>query len=60
MVQRGRLQRLFGIPQAHTGFDPAQAIRDEEDAVDEDTVGGALDLEVAEEGVGAEEGYRLV
>ena len=60
MVQRSCLKRFFGLPQAHGGPNLTQAIRYEEDAVDEDAVGGALDLEIAEEGVGAEEGYRLV
>jgi len=38
----------------------AEAVADEEDEVDEDAVGLALDLEVAEERVGAEEGEALV
>lgn len=42
------------------GADLAEALADEEDAVDEQAVGGALDLEVAEEGVGAEEREHLV
>ena len=37
-----------------------EAVGEEEDAVDEQPVGGALDLEVAEEGVGAEEGENFV
>lgn len=41
-------------------LDPAEALADEEDAVDEQAVGGALDLKVAEEGVGAEQGQGLV
>lgn len=39
-----------------TRADLAQRLADEQDAVDKQAVGGALDLEVAEEGVCAEEG----
>lgn len=51
---------LLGVPFAHARLDDAQGLADEEDAIDEDAVGGALDLKVAEEGVGAEEGEDLV
>ena len=37
-----------------------EAVGEEEDAVDEQAVGGAFDLEVAEECVGAEEGEDFV
>ena len=47
---------------AHPGIrsDLGQTVADEPDAVDEQPVGVALDLEVAEEGVGAEEREHLV
>ena len=40
--------------------DLSKAVGDEEDEDDEETVGWTLDLEVAEEGVGAEEVESLV
>lgn len=42
------------------GGELLQTVGEEEDAVDEEAVGRALDLEVAEEGVGAEEGEGFV
>lgn len=47
-------------PKRCTLSDLAEAVADEEDEVDEDSVGRALDLKVAEERVGSEEGERLV
>jgi hypothetical protein len=35
------------------GGELLQTVGEEEDAVDEEAVGGAFDLEVAEEGIGA-------
>ena len=40
-------------------MDPRQAVGDEEDQVDEQAVGGPIDLKVAEERIGAEEGERF-
>lgn len=57
----GEVQDILGsIADTGAGLDLGQAVTDEPDAVDKQTVGGALDLEVAEEGVGAEEGEDLV
>lgn len=53
-------QGLLGISPAHARLDGGQGLADEQDAINEHAVGGALDLEVAEEGVGAEEGENLV
>ncbi len=44
----------------HTRFYLGQDVADVEDAIDEDAVCGAFDFEVAEEGVGAEEGEDFV
>lgn len=51
---------LGRIPQRRRGPNLGQTIRDKPDAINEQAVGGALDLKVAEEGVGAEEGQHLV
>lgn len=51
---------LLRLPRRHARLDLAQTLADEQDAVDEHAVGGALDLEVPEEGIGAEEGEDLV
>lgn len=51
---------LGGGPDVGGGLDLGQAVADEPDAVDEQAVGVALQLEVAEEGVCAEEGEDLV
>lgn len=59
-VEGGVEDVLGGVAEGVVGSDLAEALADEEDAVDEEAVGGALDLEVAEEGVGAEEGEHLV
>jgi hypothetical protein len=40
--------------------DLGQTIADEPDSIDEQTVGGTLNLEVSEERVGSEEGEDLV
>jgi len=58
VVYRERIERLGRLDLAGRGTrgaDLGKAVRDEENEDDEETVGGALDLEVAEEGVGAEE-----
>jgi hypothetical protein len=59
-VQRKVQDILLGVPRVGGGLDLAQAVADEPDAVHQQTVGGTLNLEVAEEGVGAEEGEDLV
>lgn len=59
-VERQVRDILGGLPHVGGGFDFGEAVADEPDAVDEQAVGGALDLEVAEEGVGAEQGEDLV
>lgn len=51
---------LGGGPDVGSGLDLGQAVADEPDAVDEQAIGVALQLEVAEEGVCAEEGEDLV
>ena len=62
LLQRQICQELLsrGCVGAALGGEFGQAIGEEEDAVDEEAVGGAFDLEVAEEGVGAEEGQDFV
>lgn len=59
-VEGGVHDLLGGVAEGVGGADAAEALADKEDAVDEQAVGGPLDLEVAEEGVGAEEGEDLV
>lgn len=59
-VERQVVDILGGIASRGLGLDLGQAVADEPDAVDEQAVGGALDLKVAEEGVGAEQGEDLV
>ena len=54
LFQRTIDERLLSGPRVHVRFDFRQTIRNEQDAVDQHAVGGAFDLEVAEEGVGAE------
>lgn len=51
---------LLGFPPPHAWLDLAQYLAHKQDAIDHDTVGGTLDLEVAEECVGAEEGEDLI
>ena len=51
---------LLGIPLRHGWLHPSQALADPQDSVDEHAVGRPLDLKVAEQGVGAEQGQRLV
>jgi hypothetical protein len=59
-VERDVHDVLGGIAHSRRRLDLGEAVADEPDAVDEQAVCGALDLEVAEEGVGAEEGEDLV
>ena len=54
------LGRLDLAGQRARGADLGKAVRDEEDEDYEEAIGGPLDLEVAEEGVGAEEVEGLV
>ena len=49
------LGRIDLAGQRARGDDLSQAVRDEEDEDNEQAIGGPFDLEVAEEGVGAEE-----
>jgi hypothetical protein len=51
---------LLRIPPGHAWPDLAQHFAHIEDTVDHHTIGGTLDLEVSEEGVGAEESENLV
>ena len=51
---------LLCRPRVRPGLDLAQTLAHEPDAVYQQPVGGALDLKVAEEGIGAEEGEDLV
>jgi len=59
-VQGGVEDLLGGISDAVLGADLGKTLADVEDAVDKQAVGRALDLEVAEEGVGAEQRQYLV
>ena len=63
IVHSERVEQLGGLKLARDSLrraDLSKAVGDEEDEDDEETVGWALDLEVAEEGVGAEEVESLV
>ena len=60
LLQRAVDQRLLCGSRVHVRLHFREAVGEEENAVDEHAVGGAFDLEVAEEGVGAEEGEDLV
>lgn len=60
LLERAVDQRLLGRPRVHVGLHFRQAVGEEQDAVDHHAVGGALDLEVAEEGVGAEQAEDFV
>lgn len=51
---------LGRLPNALVGLDLAEAVADEPDAVDEQAVGRAADLKVAEEGVGSEQRQHFV
>lgn len=58
---QGQVHDILGCgPDVGIGLDLGQAVADEPDAVDEQAVGIALQLKVAEEGVCAEEGEHLV
>ena len=54
------LGRLDLAGQRARGADLGKAVRDEEDEDNEQAIGGAFDLEVAEEGVGTKEVEGLV
>ena len=63
IVHSERVEQLGGLKLARDSLrraDLSKAVGDEEDEHDELAVRGALDLEVAEEGVGAEEVERFV
>ena len=63
IVHSERVEQLGGFKLARNSLcraDLSKAVGDEEDEDDEETVGWTLDLEVAEEGVGAEEVESLV
>lgn len=51
---------LLRLARGHARLDLAQTLADKEDPVDKHAVGGAVDLEVAEQDIGAEEGEDLV
>jgi len=53
-------KRFLCRPGVRIGFDLSEAVGDEENAIYQHAVGGTFDFEVAEEGVGAEEGEDLV
>lgn len=50
----------MSIANRSRGLNLGKAIAEEPDAVDEQTIGGTLDLKVTEEGVGAEEGNHFI
>jgi hypothetical protein len=60
LFQRAVDERFLRRAAVRGGLHFGQTVRHEEDAVDEKAVGGAFDFEVAEEGVGAEEGEDFV
>ena len=63
LVDRERVEQLLRLDLARhraRGAELREAVGDEEDEHDELAVRGALDLKVAEEGVGAEEVERFV
>jgi hypothetical protein len=60
LLEREVRERLLCGTLIHVRPDLGQAVGKEERAVDEQPVGGAVDLEVAEEGVGAEEGEDFI
>lgn len=51
----GSLTHLLSIPPSRARLNLAQQLAHEQNAIDEHAIGGSLDLEVAEEGVGAEQ-----
>ena len=63
VVNGERVERLGCLELSRDGLrcaDLGEAVGDEEDEDDEEAIGGAFNLEVAEEGVGAEEVEGLV
>jgi len=60
LLEREVGQNLLGGAGVVGGFDLGEAVGKEEDGVDEQAVSRPVDLEVAEEYVGAEERERLV
>lgn len=56
----GSRTHLLSFPPAHCRLDLPQAVADKQDSIDKDSVGGALDLKVPEEGVGSEQQQSLV
>ena len=60
LLQSAIDERLLGCAGIGIGFYFGQAVGDKEDAVDEESVGRAFDLEVAEKRVGAEQRENLV
>jgi hypothetical protein len=59
-IQRQVHDILLGVSRRGSGLHLLQAVAQEPDSIDEEAVRGALDLEVSEEGVGAEERDGLV
>lgn len=55
-----KLPDLLRIASSHRRLHLAQALGDEQRSIDEHTVGGAVDLEVAEQNIGPEERQDLV
>lgn len=51
---------LLGVPRTHSRLDFPEAIADEQGPVNKHTIGRAIDLEVAEQDIGTEEGDDLV
>lgn len=51
---------LASLKSGHVRPDLPETLADKQGAVDEHTVGGAVDLEVPEQDIGAEEGQDLV
>lgn len=51
---------ITNVPRAHVRLDLDKAFANPQNSIDQQAVGGTLDLEVAEEGVCAEEAEDLV
>ena len=60
IIERQVQQRFLRLLLPHPRLHLSQRLAHKQYSVDQETIGGAFDLEVAEEGVGAEEGEYFV